>query len=119
GADDILNNDYFTARADHVINNKQAVNFTLSFFNNSENTPFAFGGSTFPGFGELDKDRTFNYVVRHTYSISPNLINSFLAAYARNNFPAVLPQNATTPAQIGFTAHFVANNNFAGPTRIT
>ena len=118
GADDIINNDYFTTRVDHVINNKQALNVTFSFFNNKETNPFAFGGSTFPGFGELDTQRTFNYVIEQ-HSISPNLINSFLGAYARNNFPAVLPQNSTTPSQIGFTANFVANNNFAGPPRIT
>jgi hypothetical protein len=54
-------------------------------------------------------------VVRHTYTITPTLVNSFLAGYARNNQPGVAPVNTTTPAQIGFADDFVANQGVAGP----
>lgn len=119
GANDITNNHYFTSRVDHILNQKQNVNVTFNFFNLNETNPFAFGGSTIPGFGEVDQQRTFNVAARHTYTISPNLVNSLLLGYARNNFPAVAPQNLTSPAQIGFQANFVANQQFAGPPRIS
>jgi hypothetical protein len=119
GADQINDNDWFTARVDHLINNRQAFNFTFNFFDTSVIEPFAFGGASVPGFGSVDERRTFNYVARHTYTLSPTVINSFLASYSRNNQPSTAPINQTSPADIGFTANFVANQQFAGPPRIT
>jgi outer membrane receptor protein involved in Fe transport len=119
GANDVLNSDQITTRVDHVINDKQALNVTFSWFDVAQFSPFAFGGASVPGFGSFDVRTTSNYIVRHTYSLTPNLINSFLVNYARNDQPSVVPENPTTPAEIGFTANFVANSNFAGPPRIT
>lgn len=119
GANQIQNNHYLTSRVDYLLTQQQTINVTFNFFNNITDDPFAFGGSTLPGFGSLNKDRTYNAVVRHTYSITPTLVNSLLVGYARNNQPGVVPQNSTTPAEIGFTANFVANQQFAGPPRIT
>ena len=123
GADQITNNHYFTARVDHQINQKQVLNFTLNVFDSKVDNPFPFGGvapndSSVPGFGGIDKDRTYNYVVRHTDSITPTLINSLLLGYARNNFPSLQPQNKTTPAAIGFTGNFVVDPALAGPPLI-
>lgn len=115
GANEITNNDQITARLDYLLSQKHTVNFTASWFNSSVDSPFAFGGANVPGFGAFDKRTTYNYVARETYTISPSLVNSFLAAYARNGQPGVAPQNATSPKEIGFTANFVANNDFAGP----
>jgi hypothetical protein len=114
-----LNTDYLTSRFDHQINDKQTLNFTFNYSQQAEISPFAFGGSPVPGFGEVDGFHTYNYIVRHTFSISPTLINSLSMTYARFNFPAVAPLNNTTPAQIGFTGNFVANQAFAGPPRIS
>jgi outer membrane receptor protein involved in Fe transport len=120
GADQITNNHYFTTRVDHQINPNQVLNFTLNVFDGTVDNPFPFGGvapndSSVPGFGGIDKDRTYNYVVRHNYAITPTLINSLLVGYARNNFPSVQPQNGTTPAEIGFTGNFVVEPALAGP----
>jgi hypothetical protein len=123
GADQISNNHYFTGRVDHQINTNQVLNFTLNIFDTKVDNPFPFGGvapndSSVPGFGGIDKQRTYNYVVRHTYSISPTLINSLLVGYARNNFPSIQPQNQTTPADIGFTGNLVVDPTLAGPPLI-
>ena len=123
GADQITNNHYFTARVDHQINKSQVVNFTLNFFDGEVNNPFPFGGvppndSSVPGFGGIDKEKTYNYVVRHTASITPTLINSLLLGYARNNFPSLQPRNRHTPAEIGFTGNFVVDPALAGPPMI-
>ena len=94
GANQIQNNHYLTSRVDYLATDKQTFNVTFNFFNNITDDPFAFGGSTLPGFGSLNKDRTYNAVVRHTYSLTPTLVNSLLLGYARNNQPGVVPQSA-------------------------
>lgn len=119
GADEVTNFDILTGRIDHLLTNAQNLNFTFNYFDQAQSTPFAFGGATVPGFGSTNLRTTYNYVARHTYTITPTIVNSFLASYARNNQPGVAPQNMTTPAEIGFTANFVANQGFAGPPRIT
>ncbi|HEU4391592.1 MAG TPA: carboxypeptidase-like regulatory domain-containing protein, partial [Blastocatellia bacterium] len=123
GADDITNNNYFTARVDHQINNKQVLSFTLNRFDTENDSPFPFGSgapneASVPGFGGVNLDTTYNYAVRHTYSLSPNLINSLLLGYARNNQPTVTPQNRTTAQEIGFTGNFVVDPSVGGPPYI-
>ena len=123
GGDETTNNHYFTARADHQLTPKQVLNFTLNIFDSDVISPFPFNAqppndSSVPGFGGVDKQRTYNYVGRHTWAISPSLINSLLLGYARNNFPSLQPDNATTPADIGFTGNFVVDPRLAGPPMI-
>ncbi|HWS53830.1 MAG TPA: TonB-dependent receptor [Pyrinomonadaceae bacterium] len=115
GADEITNSHFLTARTDFLINNAQSLNVTYNFFDDTVFQPFAFGGASVPGFGALNLRRTQNAVVRHTWSVTPNLVNSFLVNYARNNQPGVAPANAVSPSQIGFTGNFIANEGLAGP----
>lgn len=118
-ANRIENNDYLTGRTDFTISDKQLINVSFNYFNSAVDNPFAFGGADVPGFGASNLRKTYNVVVRDTYTLTPNLVNSLLLGYARNNQPGVAPQNTTTPAQIGFTANFVANQTFAGPPYIS
>lgn len=118
-ANQITNFNIFTARVDHTLTDKQTLNYTFNYFDQEINDPFAFGGSDVPGFGALDLRGTQNHVVRHTHAFTPRFINSLLLGYARNNQPAVAPQNRTTPEEIGFTADFVANRDLAGPPFIS
>src|SRR5215208_7049432 len=118
-ADEITNFDIFTARVDPWVTNTQNVGITFSFFDRAIESPFPFAGTTnganVPGFGSLDLRRTYNLALHHTYTFSPTVVNSFLAGYARNQQPSFAPENTTTPAQIGFSANFVANQTYAGP----
>lgn len=119
GAPEIENHDIFTARVDPLVTDKQSIGVTFSYFNRKIESPFPFfpttNGANVPGFGSLDLRKTYNVAVRHSYIFSPTLVNSFLAGYARNGQPSLAPVNTTTPAQIGFTANFIANQQFAGP----
>lgn len=119
GAPETSNFDQLTFRVDPWNTNRQTVGFSFSRFNIATLSPFPFfpttNGANVPGFGSLDLRKTYNAVARHTLTFSPTVINSFLAGYARNGQPSLAPVNTTTPAQIGFTANFVANPAFAGP----
>jgi Carboxypeptidase regulatory-like domain len=118
GANEVENFDLITARVDHLINNAQTLNFTFNYFDRAVDTPFAFGGANVPGFGSVDLRTTFNVVARHTYTISPRLVNSFLASYARNDQPSTAPSNHDSAASIGFTPSFTVTNAFAGPPNV-
>ncbi|MCI0338831.1 MAG: TonB-dependent receptor [Acidobacteria bacterium] len=119
GANEITNNKYYTGRGDFLLTDKQTVNFTYNQFDQVIDSPFAFDGSRVPGFGSDDKRTTYNLVARHTYAITPTLVNSLLLGYARNNQPSVAPQNLTTPREIGFSRDdFVADQRFIGPPSI-
>lgn len=119
GADQVTNFDIITARVDHLLNNSHSLNFTFNWFDSVDESPFAFGGASVPGFGAVNLRTTTNVVARHTWMISPTLVNSFLAGYARNDQPGVAPVNTTTPSQIGFADDFVANEGVAGPPFIS
>ncbi len=111
-------NNYLTSRVDHAINDNHLLNFTYNYFDADSASPFAFGGSNVTGFGAADQRETNNFIARYTYIITPKIVNSFLFNYSRNFQPGVAPTNTRTPAQIGFTANFVANGAFAGPPNV-
>lgn len=115
GAPELTENNFFTLRLDHNINQNHILNFTVNYNDSDQQDPFAFGGSTFPGFGATDLRSSTNYIGRYTYVINSNLVNYLLINIAKNDQPSVAPVNTTTPAEIGFTANFVANPAFAGP----
>ncbi len=115
GADQLTINNYFTARLDHSITANHILNFTANYFDSDDQDPFAFGGSSVPGFGAADRRKTRNYIGRYTYVINPSLVNTLLISVSKNKQPGVAPVNTTSAAQIGFTANFTANSQFAGP----
>jgi hypothetical protein len=112
--DDVENFDQVTARFDHHISSNQTLNYTLVHFDLDGSRAFAFGGANVPGFGDTQKRTTQNHVVRHTWTLSSTVVNSFLFGYARNNFPSVLPLNRTTAQEAGFTGNFIVDPAFAG-----
>ena len=118
GANEIENFDIITARVDHMLTDTQTLNYTLNYFDRTVDTPFAFGGANVPGFGALDLRTTWNHVLRHTFALSPNVVNSFLVSYARNDQPSVAPANSTSAAEIGFTPSFTVLSGFAGPPNV-
>ncbi len=119
GANEITNFDQLTTRLDFQLSEKHSLSGTYTYFDQLIDSPFAFGGASVPGFGSFDLRTTQNYAVRYTFTISPTIVNSLTIGYARNNQPSTTPQNTTTPDQIGFSANFVADPQFAGPPRIS
>ena len=118
GAPEVENFDILTARVDPWISGRQSYGVTFNYFDRLTQAPFAFGGASVPGFPGDDPRTTYNAVLRHTFTFSPTVVNSFLIGYARNEQAAAAPGNRTTPAEIGFTANFVAAPQFAGPPQL-
>ncbi len=118
GADQLTINNFLTLRFDHNFNQNHILNFTFNYTDTDDKDPFAFGGSTVPGFGATDLRKTRNQIARYTWVINSNMVNYLLVNIAKNKQPGVAPVNKTTPQQIGFQANFVANSEFAGPPGI-
>jgi Carboxypeptidase regulatory-like domain len=121
GADELTSNDYLTARLDFIATDSQTFNFTFNRFQGVLENAFAAGAnaSQLPGFGTLDLRKTYNAALRHTFTLSPTVVNSFLAGYARNDFASGAPHNKATVRQIGFQRDdFVAVRAFEGPPLI-
>ncbi len=114
-ADQVTDTDQVTARFDHFLTDRQTLSYSFNLFDFEDDDPFPFGGGNVPGFGSLDLRTSQNHVARHTFALTPTLVNSLLVGYTRNNQPSVAPQNRTTPQEIGFTGNFTANSQFAGP----
>ncbi len=119
GADRLTTNNFVTMRFDHRITENHILNFTANYTDTDDRTPFAsVGPASVPGFGSADRRKTRNYIGRYSYIINPNLVNYLLVSVSKNKQPGIAPVNTTTPAEIGFTANFVANSQFAGPPAI-
>src|SRR5579864_8033699 len=116
---DSLNRDQGLFKIDHRFSDKN--NFSVSFFTerSTEQTPFAFQGPTIPGFGELDLNTFYNVALHDTHTFSPNLVNEALASFHRNDTPGVVPDNRTSPAQLGFTGIIPDDPGAAGPPYVS
>jgi hypothetical protein len=114
-------NNYLTLRLDHNVSDNHLLNFSFNYFDTDSANPFQTIAPTasVPGFGVANLRETKNFVGRYTWVASSNIANSFLVSYSRNFQPAAAPVNTTSPAQIGFTADFVADGTFAGPPFIS
>ncbi|NJM52019.1 MAG: TonB-dependent receptor [Blastocatellia bacterium] len=122
----LVNNDtltlihYFTGRFDHNFSPNHLLNFTYNYQSSDVSSAIEDNqGADIAGFGTTDLRNAQNYAARYTSIFGSNIVNTFLFSYARNDFPSSAPINTTTPSQIGFTANFVANPNFAGPPDIS
>lgn len=112
---DTRNRDQGLMKIDHRFSNSN--NFSASYFTerSTDNTPFAFGGPTIPGFGELDFITYHNVALRDTHTFSPNLVNEAIASFHRRDQPGVFPENHASPSSLGFTGIIPDDPGAAGP----
>jgi hypothetical protein len=115
---DDLTRDQGLFKIDHRFSDKNT--FSVSFFTerSTEQAPFAFQGPTIPGFGELDLNTYYNVALHDTHTFGPNIVNFATAAFHRNDTPGVVPDNHTTPAELGFTGIIPDDPSAAGPPYI-
>ncbi len=113
----MLDRDQGLLRFDHHFSDRNALAFTYFIEKALTADPFAFGGSTVPGFGSTGEVRFYNYVLRDTHTFTANLVNDARAGFHRRAQPGVVPANHTTPASLGFSEVIPDDPANAGPPR--
>lgn len=106
------NEDQFTVRVDHRINDKQ--NFTAYYYFNDIRqiapfNEFEQAGANIPGFGNLNNNRFQQWNLSHTWTISTASVNEFRFTYMREGELGFLkPQttNAVTGSCTGAASAF-------------
>jgi carboxypeptidase family protein len=113
-----LNRDQLFGKANHTFSEKNQM--FVSFFTEKQTftDPYAFGGSTLPGFGTSGDLRYTNVVISDTYTISPNLVNEARASFHRRGTFSVVPVNATSPSALGISGIVPDDATAAGPPNV-
>jgi Carboxypeptidase regulatory-like domain len=110
-------NQYF-GKVDHSIsaNNRLFV----SFFTEKQDftDPFAFGGSTIPGFGTRGDLRFTNVVIGDTLVLNSNLVNEARFSFHRRGTFSVIPVNNTKISSFGINGIVPDDPTAEGPPSI-
>jgi len=88
----------FTVKLDHHINNQQNLSVYYYFNDSYEADPFTKFQAEFtnllPGFGDLNKTRSQQINISHTWTVSPSIVNEARITYFREGQGTFLsPQN--------------------------
>jgi hypothetical protein len=115
---DTLRRDQGLFRIDHRFSDSN--NLSLSYFTEQsvDNSPFSFGGTTLPGFGQIALATFDNVALHDTQTFSPTLVNEATAAFHRLNLPGVIPLNTTSANSLGFTGINPDDPSTLGPPDI-
>lgn len=113
-----LDRNQFSIRGDHRFSDSNSM--FVTFFNEKQTftDPFAFGGSTIPGFG-TSGDLTFrNVIVSDFHTFSARSVNEFRFSWHQRDTLSVVPVNKTTPADLGIQGIVPDDPAAAGPPRV-
>ena len=110
-------NQYF-GKVDHSFSENNRL--FVSFFTEKQVSldPFAFGGSTIPGFGATGDLRFTNVVIGHTSVLSSNLVNEARFSFHRRGTFSVVPVNRTKLSDLGISGVVPDDPNAEGPPNI-
>ena len=121
------NQDQFTVRVDHRINDHQNFSIYYYFTDESDHAPFygfQASGANVPGYGTIVKQRFQQWNPSHTWTISNSLVNEFRVTYLREGqLTFQHPQNTgpvtsfCTGAAAAYCFTGVSDSNF-GPNSI-
>jgi hypothetical protein len=110
-------NQYF-GKVDHSFSENNRL--FVSFFTEKQDfaDPFAFGGSTIPGFGARGDLRFTNVVIGHTSVLGPNLVNEARVSFHRRGTFSVVPLNTTKLSDLGISGINPDDPTAEGPPNI-
>jgi outer membrane receptor protein involved in Fe transport len=80
------NQDQFTVRVDHRINDRQNLSIYYYFTDETDNAPFygfQASGANVPGYGTIVKQRFQQWNPSHTWTINNSMVNEFRFTYLR------------------------------------
>jgi hypothetical protein len=117
-ASNSLDRDQFSIRGDHRFSDSNSM--FVTFFNEDQvfTDPFAFGGSTIPGFGTTGDLRFTNVVVSDFHTFSASTVNEGRFSWHQRDTLSVVPVNKTSPADLGIQGIVPDDPSAAGPPRI-
>jgi Carboxypeptidase regulatory-like domain len=98
-----LNRNQYFGKINQTLSEKNQL--FVSFFTEKQlfTDPFAFGGSTIPGFGTSGDLRFTNVVIGNTYTINSNIVNEARFSFHRRGTFSVIPVNSTSPSALGIS----------------
>jgi hypothetical protein len=102
-------------RIDHSFTSKNRLSGTWFVEDGLTKDPFAFSGSTIPGFGQQGKSRRNNIVLSDTHTFTPNLVNEIRGSYHRLASQGVVPLNTTKLSTFGITGVNADDASSDGP----
>jgi carboxypeptidase family protein/TonB-dependent receptor-like protein len=117
-ASNSFDRDQFSIRGDHRFSESNSM--FITFFNEDQvfTDPFAFGGSTIPGFGTSGDLRFTNVVVSDFHTFSARSVNEFRFSWHQRDTLSVVPLNRTSPADLGIEGLVPDDGAAAGPPRV-
>src|SRR5215212_849360 len=117
-ASNSLDRDQFSIRGDHRFSDKNSM--FVTFFNEDQvfTNPYAFGGSTIPGFGTLGDLRFTNVVVSDFHTFSARSVNEFRFSWHQRDTLSVVPVNHTSPSDLGIQGIVPDDPSAIGPPRV-
>lgn len=117
-ASNSLDRDQFSIRGDHRFSDSNSM--FVTFFNEDQvfTDPFAFGGSTIPGFGTTGDLRFTNLVVSDFHTFSPQTVNEFRFSWHQRDTLSVIPVNRTSPSELGIEGIVPDDPAAVGPPRV-
>ncbi|MDX1981983.1 MAG: carboxypeptidase regulatory-like domain-containing protein [Bryobacteraceae bacterium] len=89
-------------RLDYLVSDRDQMHLRHSFSGGYNVNPISIRGSDLPGFPVRDELRTNSTAVNETHVFTPNLVNSFRAAFFRHVFRFDQRLNQVTPRDFGF-----------------
>ncbi|HOL72545.1 MAG TPA: TonB-dependent receptor, partial [Bryobacteraceae bacterium] len=110
-----LRRDQGLVKYDHHLSDKNRFAFTYFVEDQTSVEPFAFGGSSVPGFGSEGISRYTNAVLRDTHTFSATLFNEFRVSFHRLAAQGLVPLNKTSLKSLGLTGINVDNPAAEGP----
>jgi hypothetical protein len=110
-----LTRDQGLAKWDHYFTQANRLAVTYFIEQRADRDPFAFAGSSIPGFGQQGTLRFQNIILRDTHTFSPNLLNEFRASFHRRATLSVLPENRTSLSSLSLGEIIPDNPSAEGP----
>jgi carboxypeptidase family protein len=97
------NTDQFGVRVDHLLTERDALNFRYSYGQSSQTDPLSSAGANVPGFPVGENQRPQNFVAQETHTFSATVVGQVRFSFLRNKLLLDEHLNNTTPASLGFT----------------
>jgi len=89
-------------RIDYTPSSRDNIWASTVFQSSPSADTLAFGGGSFPGFGQVNTEHFKIFSASWTHSFSANKLNELRGGYYRFDYPSVIPATPSAPSSFGF-----------------